>query len=96
MSVTVPVSEARGHLPALIDRVKAGEEITLTRHGEPVALLVAPDSIRNRRAAGALDAAGHLAALLEDSRRAPLPEPSLGVAHAEALVEELRAERARS
>ena len=76
--------------------VKAGEEITLTRHGEPVAVLVAPGALVHRRAALAMDAASHLAALLEESRRAPLPEPSLGAARAEALVEELRADRTRS
>ena len=35
------------------ERVAAGEEITLTRHGEPVAVLVRPDSLRRRRAAAA-------------------------------------------
>jgi prevent-host-death family protein len=32
--------EAKTHLPALLDRVAQGEEITITRHGVPVARLV--------------------------------------------------------
>lgn len=31
--------EAKTHLPALLDRVAQGEQITITRHGVPVALL---------------------------------------------------------
>ena len=32
--------EARNSLSALLDRVEKGEEITITRHGRPVARLV--------------------------------------------------------
>jgi len=31
---------AKTHLPALLDQVARGEEITITRHGTPVARLV--------------------------------------------------------
>lgn len=34
--------EAKNTLGALLDRVEKGEEITITRHGKPVAKLVAP------------------------------------------------------
>ena len=34
--------EARIHLAALLDAVSAGEQITITRHGRPVARLVPP------------------------------------------------------
>ena len=37
---TVGSHEARAHFPRLLDRVAAGEEITITRHGVPVARLV--------------------------------------------------------
>ncbi|GAA1060331.1 type II toxin-antitoxin system Phd/YefM family antitoxin [Agromyces bracchium] len=40
---TVGAYEAKTHLPALIERVEAGEEITITRHGMPVARLVPTD-----------------------------------------------------
>jgi len=37
---TVGTFEAKTHLAELIDRVVAGESITITRHGKPVAQLV--------------------------------------------------------
>ena len=37
---TVGAFEAKTHLSRLLDQVMAGEEITITRHGEPVAMLV--------------------------------------------------------
>lgn len=37
---TVGAYQAKTHLPALLDRVSAGEQITITRHGVPVARLV--------------------------------------------------------
>lgn len=36
----VGVFEAKTHLTALLDRVDAGEEIIITRRGEPIAKLV--------------------------------------------------------
>ncbi len=32
--------EAKTHLPRLLDEVAAGESITITKHGQPVAILV--------------------------------------------------------
>jgi prevent-host-death family protein len=37
---TVAVVEARRHLSALLERVRRGEEIVITRHGKAVARLV--------------------------------------------------------
>jgi prevent-host-death family protein len=37
---TVGTFEAKAHLTRLLDRVAAGEQITITRHGTPVARLV--------------------------------------------------------
>jgi prevent-host-death family protein len=48
------VSEARAALPEVLDRVNAGEEITITRHGVPAAVVVRPDALRVRRAESAL------------------------------------------
>ena len=36
----VGVYEAKTHLPRLLEQVEAGETITITRHGKPVARLV--------------------------------------------------------
>lgn len=38
--ITVGSFEAKTHLSALLDRVAAGEEVVITRHGKPVAKLV--------------------------------------------------------
>jgi prevent-host-death family protein len=32
--------EAKTHLPALLERVQRGEQITITKHGKPIARLV--------------------------------------------------------
>jgi prevent-host-death family protein len=37
---SVGAFEAKTHLAALLDRVSAGEKITITRHGVPAAMLV--------------------------------------------------------
>jgi prevent-host-death family protein len=37
---TVGAYEARTHLAELLEKVEAGEQITITRHGTPVARLV--------------------------------------------------------
>ena len=58
------VTEARATLPELLDRVEAGDEVVITRHGKPIAVLVAPERVRIRHAATSLDAARHLADLL--------------------------------
>lgn len=50
MSTRMTLSEARAALPQLLDRVGAGEEVTITRHRKPAAVLVRPDTLRARRA----------------------------------------------
>lgn len=40
--MNVPIAEAKANLSELIRRAEAGEEITITRHGKPVARLSAP------------------------------------------------------
>jgi len=37
------ISEARAALPEVLDRVAGGEEVTITRHGRPVAVVIRPD-----------------------------------------------------
>jgi prevent-host-death family protein len=48
--ITVGAFEAKTHLSALLDRVAAGEEVIITRHGKPVARLVAAQCIDQARA----------------------------------------------
>jgi len=39
------ISEARAALPEVVTRAAEGEEITITRHGIPVAVMVRPDIV---------------------------------------------------
>ena len=45
---TVGSYEAKTHLPRLLDEVSGGEEITITKHGVPVAMLVPPPEKRRK------------------------------------------------
>ena len=51
--IAVGAFEAKTHLSALLDRVAAGEEVLITKHGKPVARLVPVhhvDRVRANRA----------------------------------------------
>ena len=91
--ISATVSEARASLPALIARLEAGEEVTLTRHGRPVAVLVRPEALRTRRADRAMRAAQELRDMLEAVRDEPSPVGGLSPGRADELVRELRAGR---
>ncbi len=87
-------SEARAALPEILDRVLAGEEVTITRHGQAVAVIVHPDAIRVRRADRALADAERLRDLLNRGRSVRLPDaPVLSAERAEQLVAEVVATR---
>jgi prevent-host-death family protein len=47
--ITVGAFEAKTHLSALLDRVEAGEEVVITKHGRPVARLVGAGTIDRAR-----------------------------------------------
>jgi len=55
VTITVGAFEAKTHLSTLLDRVAAGEEVVITRHGKPVARLVAAERIDRERAAQAVE-----------------------------------------
>ena len=88
---TVTVSEARASLPDLLNRVADGEEVVITRHGKPVAIVVRPDALRSRRADEAI-ASGHtVRVLLDDGRQSKLGEgKSLSAERADALLSDVR------
>jgi len=91
------VSEARAALPDILDRVRAGEEVTITRHGEAVAVVVRPDTLRPRRADEALAAAQRVRELLAEGRARRLrSRPKVTTARAEALLADVSAARSRS
>ena len=43
---TIGAYDAKTHLPKLLERVRKGESITITKHGVPVAVLQPPLSLR--------------------------------------------------
>ena len=91
---SMTVSEARAALPELLSRVEEGEEITITRHGRTVAVLVRPDVLRSRRADVAFEDAGRIHELLAQAAAEPLPEgPGLTAQRAEELIAAIRAEQ---
>jgi prevent-host-death family protein len=92
---TMSVSQARAALPEVLDRVIAGEEVTITRHGEAVAVVVRPDAVRARRADQALADAERLRDLLHRGRAARLDEaPAVSSDRAEQMVADVAATRA--
>jgi prevent-host-death family protein len=91
---TLTATEARAALPGLLDRVQAGEEVTITRHGRPVAVLVRPDSLRTRRADQALEIAASVRDRITAARGRTLSSASaLSESRAEELIAEVRAGR---
>jgi antitoxin (DNA-binding transcriptional repressor) of toxin-antitoxin stability system len=80
-------------LPELLDRVEAGDEVVITRHGKPIAVLVAPERVRIRHAPTSLDAARHLADLLAAAAQQSQGQPTITAHLAEQLVGEVRAAR---
>ena len=90
-------SRARATLPELLDRVAAGDEVTITRHGRPVAVLVRPDALRARRAQAAMDGAARVHHALAAGRAAQLPSTGgVSAARAEELIADVRAGRERT
>ena len=91
---TMTSSEARAALPTVLDRVDKGEEITITRHGRPVAVVVRPDALRSRRADQALRTADRTRAALEAGRQHAL-SPATGITadRADELVAAIRVDR---
>ncbi len=88
------VSEARAGLPQLLDRVLGGEEVTITRHGKPVAVVIRPDNLRVRRADPALAVAASVRDVLDHAKATGLrARPTISEGRAEELVAEVRASR---
>lgn len=96
MSTSVSATEARAALPEILDRVESGEEVTITRHGKPAAIVVRPDRLRARRADQAMAAAERLREALAQGRTRPLTNaPGVKLARVDALVDSLRDSRTR-
>jgi antitoxin (DNA-binding transcriptional repressor) of toxin-antitoxin stability system len=88
------ISEARAALPELLSRVEDGEEITITRHGRAVAVLVRPDVLRARRAERVLADADEIHQLLSSARSRPLRDAgALTAERADELIADVRTSR---
>ena len=91
---SLTMSEARARLPELLDRIERGEEITITRHGRPAAVLLRPDKLRVRRGESAIDRAREIGRMIEEARQQPLgPGIDMDPAYAEEWIAEIRADR---
>jgi prevent-host-death family protein len=91
---SMTVSEARAALPELLSRVEDGEEVTITRHGRPVAVLVRPDALRSRQARAVLEEAARIHDLLGEAAATDLPQGTgLTAQRAEELITAIRASR---
>lgn len=60
--------EAKNRLSALLDLVEAGEEVTITRNGKPVARLVAAEARDDEKARRAVEA-------IREMRKQVKPDP---------------------
>jgi antitoxin (DNA-binding transcriptional repressor) of toxin-antitoxin stability system len=91
---TMTASEARAALPEILDRVGDGEEVVITRHGRPVAVVLRPDALRSRRADAALRTADEVRAALATGRETAIaPRSGLSIERAEELVRTIQAGR---
>lgn len=87
------ISTARACLPALVDRLLCGEEVTITRHGEPVAALVRPEAMHTRPVADPSSLATILSARLDQARTQPPRRVESRAGWADELVAQVRADR---
>lgn len=88
------VSEARAALPEVLNRVADGEEITVTRHGKPVAVIVRPDILWSRsHASDLLGQAERLNEMLRAAANSPRSSGGISAEYAEELVAAIRADR---
>ena len=51
----VQASEAKTHLPSLLDDVERGETLIITRHGKPIARLVPEDATQKQKVRQTID-----------------------------------------
>ena len=67
----IQASEAKTHLPQLLDDIERGESIIITRHGRPIARLIPEDAMRRH---GKIEAVERLKALRATMPPVPLDE----------------------
>jgi prevent-host-death family protein len=83
MSSTVNIHEAKTHLSRLLERVQAGEEITIAKAGRPIARLTAIHERPKRRVPG------NDKIIIRDDFDDPVPEWDPDYMHPEDPMREL-------
>ena len=97
--MTMSVSEARAALPRVLDRVENGDQVTITRHGRPAAVVVRPDRVPPSRTADMEARSAEIRERLEQAKSAPIDwslwdkPSSLTPEQVEEWVAEIRADR---
>lgn len=76
MTTEYSLTEARANLPLLLDKVADGEEITITRHGRPAAVIVSHDRWMKIARHDVLEEARQLRKRLAELRKQPITEES--------------------
>ncbi|WEK61326.1 MAG: type II toxin-antitoxin system prevent-host-death family antitoxin [Candidatus Microbacterium colombiense] len=89
----ISASDARQSLPTQLDRVEAGEQVSITRHGRVVAVLVRPDVLLATRSPEAWAAADRIEELLSRARAEPLMRASISESRADELLESIQDDR---
>lgn len=77
LMLELSLSQARARLPELLDRVAAGEEVHISRHGRALAVLINHDRWMKTRTHDVLIEAHELRARLEAAREHPVAPESL-------------------
>ncbi len=78
----------------MIERVRAGDDVQFTQHGEVVAVLVSPESLRARRARSTTSGGVHdVLRMLREAADAPPAPAALSAEYAEELVGQIRRDR---
>jgi prevent-host-death family protein len=94
MTTTMTIADLQARFSEALEQVAAGDRVTITRNGEPVAVIVRPESLRSARTEAAFATSARLEHLLADARTKPLPPAGgLSSARADELVREIRGDR---
>lgn len=79
MTSTYTLTEARANLPLLLNRVANGEDITITRHGRPAAVIVGHDRWMKTARLDVLEQARELRRRMDELRTRPITPDSFPV-----------------
>lgn len=76
---TYSLSEARANLPLILNEVENGEEVTITRHGRPAAVVVGHDRWMKTARLDVLEEARERRRTMDELRKRPVTPESFPV-----------------